>query len=76
MPDEKLRYSVLLRNSSARPIKVILEPWYEERELPVGHNIRVEAEGTQIDQVLQIEYKERAIVVHAWAGSSVEIRIV
>jgi hypothetical protein len=64
--------SLSIRNNTANPLRVWLEPWCEEVLVPVGSSIELRAEGIDVGK-LEIEENKDATVVFGWPTSRLKI---
>ena len=61
-----------ITNSAKEDIALHLEPWGEQHVISSGVAYKVEAKGPDND-ILEVEYAERKLVVYGWPGSVVTI---
>lgn len=62
-----------LRNGSDRALTLYLEPWGEEHTFPVGARYLIVGYGPRKGSGLEAEYRDQAVIVTAWIGSSVRL---
>jgi len=61
-----------ITNSVKEDITLHLEPWGEQYIMASGVAYKVEAKGPDND-ILELEYAERKLIVYGWSGSVVTI---
>lgn len=73
--DDRPAYSVVktaIRNRRRRPMKIALEPWGEEYDIPAGATVQVLARGPEGDS-LEIWRDDERVTVYAWPGATVVV---
>jgi len=55
------------------PIKLYLEPWGEEFEMPLQSEYVLVGDGPENGSGFTVDYSEQSIVVSGWTGSTVQV---
>jgi hypothetical protein len=63
----------VVRNRATVPLKLWVEPWAAEYELPVGESLTVVGQSEQDGQIEIAEY-DRGVATYGWAGASIIVR--
>lgn len=64
--------SIAVKNSSADPKVLHLEPWGEQFVMAPGSTFQVSTKANQRG-TLEVEHLEQEIIVWAWSGSTVRV---
>jgi hypothetical protein len=70
---ERTTDRAIVRNTTDRPLTLILEPWANEYDVPVGSELIVEGEGPVRDSGFHVTHENDVVVVWAWSGSDARI---
>jgi len=60
--------SFVFTNNSEKTMKLILEPWAEEYNIPVGMKVEIVTDDPK-ENVIEVEYDGENVIVYGWADS-------
>lgn len=66
------RVSLTITNRHSAPIKLYLEPWGDEHEIPPNKTFRIDFSAATL-QTVPLSYGLDSITVEGWQGSTAEI---
>ena len=75
MNGSNVNFSLVLNNDKGSLEKIVLEPWAEEIILKAGDQALIQARGPVEQPVIELEYREKVLIVYGWTGSKLEISI-
>jgi hypothetical protein len=71
-PESSKRVSLTITNRHWAPIKLYVEPWGDEHEIPPSTTFRVDFRAATL-QAVPISYGQDSITIEGWQGSVAEI---
>ena len=75
LPDGMCEKAIRISNENGELDLIVLEPWGEEVDVQPGDIVDISASGPSEDALLETEGIEKGIVVWAWPGSLLEVRL-
>jgi hypothetical protein len=64
---------IAIRNFANKEIKLYLEPWGEEFQMPSQSEFIFVGHGPEKGSGFTVDYNEQSIVVSGWTGSAVQV---
>ena len=68
-----MEWTISVTNRQEVEVRVVLEPWLDERRLTPGSTATISLSGPPVGPI-EIETRPQEIVVYGWAGSLLQFR--
>ncbi|BBB68357.1 hypothetical protein UNDYM_4104 [Undibacterium sp. YM2] len=67
--------NVLIDNMPESISKLVIEPWAEEIGIEPGDKAHVAGFGPIANARLQLEFKNKSLIIYAWQGATITVRL-